>query len=265
MRRFAGTWIIAVVLALPVWGSVWASEPNALPDGGQAKVVHVVDGDTVVLDDGRQVRLVGIQAPKLALGRANFRPWPLADEAKAFVEDRLVDKRVTLRLAPQPKDRHGRVLAHVVRSDDGLWLQGALLQAGLARVYTFPDNRVLAAAMLALERQARADKKGIWGLPYYAVRTDENVRVDINTFQLVEGRVLDVAHIKNRVYMNFGVDWRTDFTIKVMTRDEPQFTEAGMDLMALKGQRVRVRGWIVEENGAMIKLDHPQRLEVLGE
>ena len=44
----------------------------------EARVVEVIDGDTVVLEDGRQVRLVGIQAPKLALGRPGFRAWPSA-------------------------------------------------------------------------------------------------------------------------------------------------------------------------------------------
>ena len=53
------------------------------PVGAQeiARAVEIVDGDTLILADGREVRLVGIQAPKLPLGRKNFRTWPLADEA----------------------------------------------------------------------------------------------------------------------------------------------------------------------------------------
>jgi endonuclease YncB( thermonuclease family) len=49
-------------------------------------VVEVIDGDTVVLDDGKEVRLVGIQAPKLPLNRPNFKEWPLAPEAKDELE-----------------------------------------------------------------------------------------------------------------------------------------------------------------------------------
>ncbi|MEE8394009.1 MAG: thermonuclease family protein, partial [Rhodospirillales bacterium] len=45
---------------------------SALEKGETATVREVVDGDTVVLADGRQVRLTGIQAPKLPLGRAGF-------------------------------------------------------------------------------------------------------------------------------------------------------------------------------------------------
>jgi len=133
-----------------------AGAPGALVKGVAARVASVTAGDAVVLDDGRRVRLVGIQAPKLSLGRAGFADWPLAHEAKAKLEKLVAGQTVTLRLAPQAMDRHGRVLAHLVRTADGLWVQGALLSAGLARVYTFPDNRVLAGAMLGQSGRAPA-------------------------------------------------------------------------------------------------------------
>lgn len=251
-------WLVLPTPALPA-----AAGPAELAQGGAATVVRVVDGDTVVLNDARQVRLVGIQAPKLPLGREDFVAWPLGAEAKAYLERLVLGKAVELRLGSQAMDRHGRVLAHLLRTDDGLWVQGALLTAGMARVYTFADNRALAAEMLAMERQARSDGSGLWGLPYYALRNEGNARHDIGSFQIVEGRVLDVARFKDRVYLNFGVNWRTDFTIKVLARDEQAFVQSGLDLMGLKGRRVRVRGWIKSENGAMIELDHPERLEVL--
>ena len=37
-------------------------------------VTEIVDGDTLFIDDGTQIRLVGIQAPKLPLGRRGFNP-----------------------------------------------------------------------------------------------------------------------------------------------------------------------------------------------
>lgn len=255
------------------WATCWAATPAQLPSGGVAQVSQIIDGDTVLLDDGRQVRLVGIQAPKLSLGRANFQAWPLGQEAKAYLQALVLGKTVELRLPPQPMDRHGRMLAHLLlrpdqtNSDqtqpDQTWVQGAMLAAGLARVYTFADNRLLAADMLGLEAHARADKIGMWGLPYYAVRTSDNARFDIGTFQLVEGRVLDVARIKNRIYLNFGLNWRDDFTIVVSTRDEKMFSQSGINLMNMKGRRVRVRGWLKSQNGPMIVLTHPERLELM--
>ncbi|HEY9080403.1 MAG TPA: thermonuclease family protein [Magnetovibrio sp.] len=255
--------IFFAVVALALCAPAWANGPSSLTDGGQAVVKDVVDGDTVVLDDGRQVRLVGIQAPKLPLGRPNYPVWPLAEEAKAGLSDMILNRAVALHLAPTPEDRHGRVLAHLIRADDGMWLQGEMLKRGLARVYTFPDNRTLGGELLDFERQARGDVRGIWALPYYALRTIDNVRYDVGTFQLVEGRVLDVAKVKKRIYLNFGADWRSDFTVKVETRNEKLFEDAGIDLLALKGKRIRVRGWIKSQNGPMIELDHPERLERL--
>ena len=59
---------------------------EGLVDGPRGVVVSVTDGDTVVLDSGLVIRLIGMQAPKLALGREDFPDWPKADDAKAALE-----------------------------------------------------------------------------------------------------------------------------------------------------------------------------------
>ncbi len=131
-----------------------------LEAGTSARVVSVADGDTLTLDDGVIVRLVGIQAPKLPLGRPGFKAWPLADEAKAALEALALGRRVTLYYGGRRNDRYGRALAHLYR-DDGLWIQGAMLEQGMARVYSFSDNRGEVAAMLTWEAAARAGGLGI--------------------------------------------------------------------------------------------------------
>ena len=253
---------VCVVFAFPAYGGELESL-DQLQDGGLHKVVAVIDGDTVVLAGGRKVRLVGIQAPKLPLDRPSFKPWPLGLEAKIYLEKLILGTSVQLRLGATPQDRHGRILAHLIRVSDGFWVQGGLLHAGLARVYTFPDNRKLGSKMLAFERQARADGAGMWALPRYAVRTADNVRFDLGTYQLIEDRVVNVAKVRKRIYLNFGANWRTDFTVQINTKNEKLFAAAGIDLLKLKGQRIRVRGWVKEKNGPLILLDHPERLEII--
>ena len=54
-----------------------AGQQKGLEPGGRIIVVEIVDGGTLRLDMGKQVRLVGLQAPRLPLGRANFKAWPL--------------------------------------------------------------------------------------------------------------------------------------------------------------------------------------------
>jgi endonuclease YncB( thermonuclease family) len=235
---------------------------RALAEGGQAVVTGVVDGDTVQLADGREVRLVGIQAPKLPLGRKNLRKWPLADRARSALESLTLGRTVSLAYGGQRVDRHGRQLAHLTL-DDGSWVQYILLSQGLARVYSFPDNRALVAEMLAAERAAREVRAGIWDNAFYAVRSPFDVTRDIGTFQLVEGQVLDAARVRGTTYLNFGGDWRTDFTIVVRSGARAAFEDAGVDLLALEGRSVRIRGWLDERNGPMIAATHPEQIELL--
>lgn len=231
-------------------------------DAGGVEVREAVDGDTVILADGRQVRLVGIQAPKLALGRKDFKDWPLAGESKRAVEALSVGKRIALRPGGTPIDRHGRVPAHLYR-DDGVWVQGEMLRLGMARVYTFPDNRAQAAEMYAREAEARAARRGIWAHSFYAVRDVENLRGDLGTFQVVAGRVVDAAKAKGAVYLNFGADWRTDFTLRLDGSALKAFRAEGIDPMALKGTTVEARGWLRFQNGPMIEISHPEQLTPL--
>src|SRR5450432_206171 len=78
-----------------------------------ANVAEVIDGDTVRLSDGRQVRLVGTQAPKLALGRKHFIDWPYGSESKAALETLVRGKAVGLGYGGLKSDRNGRTLAHL--------------------------------------------------------------------------------------------------------------------------------------------------------
>lgn len=262
--RFLGP--AAVLLALGMAALALAGlapRPDAAAESLPAgRVAEIVDGDTLILNDGREFRLVGIQAPKLPLGRVGFEAWPLAAEARTALAGLAAGRRVTPVATGAARDRHGRWLAHLER-DDGLWLQGAMLEAGMARVYTFPDNRGRVPALLAAERTARAARRGIWGHPWYAIREAGDVARDIGSFQLVEGRVREAATVRGRTYLNFGADYRSDFTIAVEAGDRALFEEAGLDLEALEGRRVRVRGWVRAVNGPMIEATHPEQIEIL--
>lgn len=255
--------VVLLAAALALRGNVPApAPPEGLEPAGESTVTEVVDGDTFVLADGRDVRLVGIQAPKLALGRPNFREWPLADEAKRALEEMTLGRQVRLLTDGRAMDRHGRVLAHAIVGDT--WVQGALIADGMARVYGFSDNRTALPALLALEREARADARGIWALDWYRVLTPEESHGLIGTFQIVEGRVLAVGQGGSRTYLNFGEDWRTDFTVAILDRDLGEFRAAGVEPRDLEGVRMRVRGWLRSINGPMIDATHPEQIEVLG-
>jgi endonuclease YncB( thermonuclease family) len=275
-RLFAFFLVIFVtgILALPQKAMSFTGAPGnvdplaqcGLTKGPKDRVVFVVDGDTVLLSSGQEVRLVGIQAPKLPLGRKNFEPWPLSDEAKAHLETLSLHRSVQLYFGSAREDRHGRILAHLrVLEKDGeasLWVQGAMLEAGLARVYSFADNRLCVASMLSLERLARSSHKAIWSDPYYLVLKHYQAGSHLDTFQIVEGRVRDTAEVGGGVYLNFGENWREDFTVYVAKRDLRRFAGGAPELLALRGRTIRTRGWIKLRNGPMIDLNHSEQLEV---
>jgi len=132
--------VLAVAsIALP---SLAQSFPGPLDGMQEAHVVAVHDGDTIALDDGRQIRLVGIAAPKFSSGYQTNEEQPLARAAKQALRDLVLNQDVLSVPGDNPVDRHGRTLTHVVLAD-GRWVQGAMLANGWARVYSFADNRTL--------------------------------------------------------------------------------------------------------------------------
>ena len=256
--------LIPCLGALVLLSTLSPAPAPALEPAGSAVVTAIVDGDTVVLRDGSEVRLVGIQAPKLPLGRPGFEAWPLGDAAKAVLAELSLGQAVELRYGGRRTDRYGRHLAHLY-GPDGTWIQGALLSRGMARVYSFADNRALVAEMLARERAARAAGRGIWADDFYRVRTEGEAGRHIDSFQLIEGRVLATAEVRGRGYLNFGPDYRTDFTISIAPGDMRRFRADGITVDDYEGRRVRVRGWLRSLNGPMIDVTHPEQIEVLVE
>lgn len=241
---------------------------TGLRDGPRGRVTTVTDGDTVHLDNGLIVRLVGTQAPKLALGRPGFEDWPLGDTAKAALEALALDKPVLLRYGGEEKDRYGRLLAqmYVLDGDKEVWVQDAMIASGMARVYSYPDNRACLASLLAAEGRARAERLGIWRDRYYSVVQAEPPAALLGRqghYELVEGRVLNAATVRGRVYLNFGRRWKEDFTAVIGERALPLFAENGADPSALGGALVRIRGWIDEKDGPRIDVTHPEQIEVL--
>lgn len=232
-----------LILLLAASGAAADESPSAPP--GTAVVARVLDGQTVVLDTGDVARLAGILAPV----------------EKAALEDLVLGQRVTLDYGAVSRDRHGRLLAQF-HDATGRWVQGALVDAGLARVYTTRDSRAPAAALLALERGAREAGRGAWGDGRFVVLAP-GTDLPRHAFSLVEGIVRDVAVVRGRTYLNFGADWHSDFTVTIGPKDATLFVEAGLDPAALEGRRVRIRGWIGERNGPMIEATHPEQIEVL--
>jgi micrococcal nuclease len=266
MRRNLATprFLLACLVFVSAAGPAIARKPPAQwPEPVAKGVVNsVVDGDTLVLKNGTEVRLVGIQSPKLPLGCRNFPTWPLAPDAKAMLTQLSLGKDLTLKYGGRKIDRHGRLLSHLFLKDEN-WIQGALLEAGMARVYSFRDNRSRVAKMLKHERTARKVKRGIWGHSYYRIINHQQTQRHLRSFQLIEGKVLKAVVVRGRAYLNFGENWRKDFTITMSPRTMRRFWRKGPAIDNYQGKKICVRGWLKKFNGPMIEASHPEQIEIL--
>jgi len=230
---------------------------SALPRGGEGVVAEVREDLTLRLTDGTVVRLALLLPPRPPLGQ---KTWPPLGKARALLAALVQGKAVTLHW-PEPQwDRHGRRVAHVLRANDGLWVQEALVAAGLVQVLTFADERAAAAALLHAEDDARTARRGLWTDPAFGVHDAGTAARTVGTFRIIEGTVLDTAEVRGRIYLNFGADWRTDFTVLIPPQAVKRFDT---DPLALAGRRIRVRGWVQDYNGPLIEVTHPEAVELL--
>jgi endonuclease YncB( thermonuclease family) len=243
--------LVAALCALQAWAD---TPPKCdLPVVEHAVVSSVEGGATFTLADGRHVRLAAVLAPSGA--------EPHAGEAAQALATLIAGKSVGMALDASATDRHGRLLAHVFR--DGVWLQLELIARGHARVLTRADMRRCAKPLLAAEVVARSGKRGLWALPHYRVRAPDELDDAVGTFQIVEGRVLSLAAVKGRAYLNFGADYRTDFTATIAPRDVRRLRQDAIDPAAWAGKRVRIRGWLSRLNGPELELTHAEQIQIV--
>jgi hypothetical protein len=199
------------------------------------------------LEDGRVVQLAGIALPS---GAPGIGPPPTL---------------AGLRLEPAtpPQDRYGRLRAQV-HAADGRWLQAELVREGAALVAPGEDVAdATLAALLALEREAREARRGVWATAAAGPWPADAPQGLREGYGLVTGRVVAVARARGFVYVNFGRRWRQDFTLRAEERVAGRLARQGLDLARLEGRNLIVRGMLFETDGPMIELVHPAQIEVL--
>jgi micrococcal nuclease len=258
VRQVIGA-VVSVFASLAFADQASAEDFAQMQRAGAVRVERAVDGDTLALADGRELRLIGLSAPK-SMSRGPV--YAVAEAARQELDRLAAGRTMTLYVGGRDRDRHQRILAHAV-AEDGTWLQGAMLAAGLARVETFADNRARAGDMLALEAAARSARRGIWAETRYRVLTPEQAERFRDAYQIVEGRVLRVNEEKGRFELEFTPDGNRGFVVSIPSRQRASFRTAGVDPATLVGAGLRVRGWIHRRLGPHILASHPEQIERL--
>jgi micrococcal nuclease len=235
-------------------------EDVAQVDSGTIK--EILKSDLILLDNNKRYRLDNILAPP-------FEDTQALEELKR----KFLNKKVTIYTYHDPDknfDRYGVPLAHVISDDDHVWIQEDLVAKGLAWAYSTETSRLLVDTLKEIEEKARNRKAGFWANPEYAIKTPESVKGYANSYQIVEGKILNVTVKPNTTFINFGKDWNTDFTIRIPKKTGNNiFSQqtgqilVSVDPSAWKNHWVRIRGWVEENKGPTIELTHNEQLEHL--
>jgi endonuclease YncB( thermonuclease family) len=240
---------------------------------GSGRVVSVVDGRSFALEDGREVRLAGIETP------APPNPGPgdggpgAASAAKAALESLVLGRTVDLRQRQPVNDRYGRIVA-LISLPEGTEaspetaepsIAHALIGRGFARVGANLDDPACTTELLSRERVARTQRLGLWGEPDYAIMSADNGAELVGQegrFAVVEGKVASVRESGGLIYMNFGRRWSQALTVTILKRHERSFAAAGLQPDRLANLRLRVRGFIEERSGPRIEATRPEQIEI---
>jgi endonuclease YncB( thermonuclease family) len=222
---------------------------------GEGRVAAVIDARTLRLQDGREIRLAGIE------------PSAAEKSNRTSALSAIVDNRdVTLAGDDDTPDRYGRQPAFVFLASSDTPVQNLLLVQGEALVSGTVADKDCAAALLAAEAEARRAKRGIWADPA-AIKNAESpgdILAGIGRFTVVEGKVLSVRQAGATTYLNFGRNWTRDFAVTISRRMVGAFEAAGINLKSLENRRIRVRGWVEARNGPRIEVLRVGQIERIG-
>ncbi len=254
--------VIGMVLGIVVAGMLGDRSRRALDrllarasgaDEKAGTVEKVIDGDTIVVRGGEHVRYIGVDAPE--------RGEPLYGEAKEFQEKVLLGGRARIEVCEaEPRDAYGRTLAFVHKGNMDVGKH--LLRYGLARtLFVGPCGRAVARGYRAAEREAFRAGLGIWSLQDPRRVGHKDAGRYIGCLMSVTGEVKDVHEGPKAFHLNFGRDFRTDFTAVIFRKDLARLVGEGMQTVTgYKGRRVEVTGTLKDYQGPEIIVESADQI-----
>ena len=162
-RHHRWTWSVPGIIVVALVAAFFNPPDQAITQGDFDVVERVVDGDTLLLQSGERVRLIGVDTPEIKHPKKPVEYF--GKEASAFTQRVVEEKQVRLEfdqtnVAQGHKDRYGRTLAYVFL-EDGTLLNAEIIKQGYGHAYTqFPFSRM--EEFRRLEREAREQGRGLW-------------------------------------------------------------------------------------------------------
>ncbi len=222
---------------------------------GEGRVAAVIDARTFRLEDGREVRLAGIEPMATEKGNRTSALTAL-----------VAGREVTLRGEDDTPDRYGRQPAFAFVDGVETSVQSLLLEQGEALVSATEGNKDCASALFAAESISREAKRGICADPA-AIKNAESpgdILTGIGQLTVVEGKVLSVRQAGTTTYLNFGRSWTRGFAVTISRRVLTALEATGVAVKSLENRRIRVRGWVEARRGPRIEVLRVGQIELLG-
>ena len=206
--------------------------PGNLP---QVAVQRVVDGDTLYLEDGRRIRMIGLNSPELGKrGRAD-EPFAVAARQRLEALVAASDGRVGVLPGKDDRDDYGRTLAHVYNAQ-GENLEERLIAEGLGFLVAVAPNVDLVSCQQAAERHARQAGTGLWKKSP-VVRAE---RINAPGFVLTSGRVESVRRNRGGIW----IELQGPVVLHIAPGVQRRFDASALE--RFKGRRIEARGWVVD-------------------
>jgi len=222
-----------------------------------ATLQKIYDGDTIRLTDGRKVRLIAINTPEM--GHVERPEQAYALKARETLRSFFSQSRVVkLKFGKEKKDRYQRLLADVF-TQDGRNVAAQLIRRGYGFAIAVPPNLWSSECYFSVEQVARQANRGIWSHPNYLPKKASEISREKTGFQIVEGTITSIGESKKSIWLNL----EKQFALRINRKDLRYFENT--PILALKGKRISVRGWVSFYNGKFrMSVKHPAMLKVLG-
>lgn len=222
------------------------------PNRQLQQVAHVYDGDTIILENGKRIRLLGINTPEIESRLRTEEPGGAA--AQKWLQNKLQNKPVYLEFDQVKRDKYNRLLAHVFLSN-GEHVNLALLQNGLAAVSIIPPNGRYSDKLIQAQQQAEQSGLGIWSMPEYQPHPITQIANHTKGWQRFTGTPAAIR--KSRKYTRLLFNDKID--IRVANSNLKLFP----DLATYVGKKLEIRGWVTRNRDYYtLLIQHPSSIIV---
>lgn len=218
---------------------------------------YVIDGDTVILDSGEHLRLIGLDTPEIDHGGGPSEPGALAarDALRALLGG---PGPYPLVYGRERRDHYGRLLGHLFLPDHGN-VQALLLRGGHATPLTLPPDLRFLDCYRAAAGAARDARRGIWALPRYRPVNAADLPPRARGYHIVRGTVTRIGDSRSSVWVNLG----RGFALRILRGDLEWFGDIPLH-DGLEGRRVEAQGLIYRRNNQLrMRLHHQADLYIL--